>query len=631
MNLLDSLDCHVQIRYRRKHWYTQWTAIVAVMAAMTAATNVAAAVHDAQLTPSASAPVIRPDIFGQFAEMLGEGIYGGIWVGKNSTIPNIRGIRTDVVQALRELHVPNVRWPGGCYADQYHWRDGIGEKRRARLNANWGGVIDDNSFGTHEFMDFVEQIGSNAYISINIGSGTVQEAADWLEYMTSDKPTGLAQERAANGRSEPWKVKFLGLGNESWGCGGMFKAEEYAEKMRQYGSMVKSFHPEQRTSFLATNPNAMVRIGVGEGLDQTSFTEAVMKSWQMGQPFFTSVDALSLHYYTGSMLFDDSTQFGEREYAQLLQQTYLMEKMIAQHASIMDRFDPQKKVPLAIDEWGAWLKPLPGTQTMFLRQQNSMRDAIIASINLNIFARHADRVGMANIAQMVNVIQSMILTDGPRMVRTPTYHVFRMYVPFQGATLIPVSMDRGTYAFGDVQLPQVDAIAARAKDGTVWVAAANLDANQSLDVRLRGLTATGATGHTLTADKVNAVNTYDAPDVVFPKNISTKATGGVVTLHLPAKSVTVVQLEGVAITLTAAARSPAKFSTSTTPSGVLIAYPPTRAILDRYLPTFSNGALGPLKDLPLRQIRMLAPVMLNERVLDQIDAALATVPADGAP
>lgn len=580
--------------------------------------------HELKLEATASGPEISRDIFGQFAEMLGEGIYGGIWVGKDSPIPNVRGIRSDVVGALRELRVPNVRWPGGCYADGYHWRDGIGANRTSRLNSTWGGVIDANAFGTHEFMDFVEQIGSDAYISVNIGSGTVQEASDWVEYMTAAEPTTLAKERMANGRAKPWKIKFLGLGNESWGCGGMFKPEEYTEKMRQFGSLVRNMNPEQMRSFFGSNPNAMMRIGVGEGLDQTEYTEAVMKSWKMGQPFFTSVDALSLHRYTGSMTFDDSMDFGEREYAHLLSATYEMDRMIVQHSAIMDRYDPKKEVPLAIDEWGAWLKPLPGKNQMFLRQQNSIRDGILAAINLNIFARHGDRVRLANIAQMINVIQSMILTRDDKMILTPTYHVFRMYRPFQDATLIPIALDQGQYRFGNKQLPQVDAIAALGKDGRVWIAVANIDPNNTAEIDVSGLKASAAVGQTLTADRVNAVNTFENPNAVVPRPFSAKPKVGVLTLRLAPKSVTVVSFEGAKMNLPVKAKPVTALSTSTTPLSEILVRPDARAIVDRHIPGFSANAQG-LKDVPIRQLRIIAPDTLTDEVLTKIDADFKTL------
>lgn len=498
------------------------------------------------LDTAAKGPTISRDIFGQFAEMLGEGIYGGVWVGPDSRIPNVRGIRSDVVGALKAIKVPNIRWPGGCYADQYHWRDGVGADRRARINANWGGTPEPNTFGTHEFMDLVEQVGTEAYISANMGSGTVQEAADWVEYMTAEN-SSLARERAANGRAKPWRLKFVGLGNEMWGCGGGLTGDEYVGRMKPFAINLNNFHPAQRLADPFTpNPDRMKRIAAGEGLGKPEYTEAIMKARTTTFQFGWNIEGLSLHNYvapTTTPLADSSTDFGEAEYAGLLAKSYSTERMVAEHSAIMDKYDPKKEVFMAVDEWGAWLKPLAEKPLMFLRQQNSLRDALSAAIHINGFARHADRVKLTNIAQMVNVIQAMILTDGERMLLTPTYHVFRMYVPFQEAQLIPVKLDAGTYRFGDSAMPRVDAVAAKAKDGTVWLALVNPDPAKAISVSPAGVTAKGARGEVLTAGKVNAYNTFAAPNDVSPKPFEAKAKGGKLTLTLAPKSLTVVRLE----------------------------------------------------------------------------------------
>jgi alpha-N-arabinofuranosidase len=518
---------------------------IALLAAM--ATAATAQPVELRVDTTKPGPTISRDIFGQFAEQLGEGIYGGIWVGQDSPIPNVRGIRSDVVAALRKLKVPNVRWPGGCHADRYDWRDGIGPvaNRRSHINM-WGGVLDPNTFGTHEFMDFVEQIGSEAYLSVNVGSGTPQQAADWLEYMTSPLPTTLAKERIANGRQAPWKVKYLGLGNELWGCGGGMSAEHVAEETKRFATYVKSYHPLQQGSLGRPAPEPMQMVAAGHGLGEPSYTEALMQAWTKRTPWGWNFDAISLHYYTGDQqpMTDPATGFGEREYARLLRNTLKMDDMIAEHSAIMDRYDPDKKIALAIDEWGLWLKP-EGANFMFLRQQNSIRDAIAAALNFNIFVRHADRVRMANIAQMINVIQSMILTDGSRMLLTPTYYVHRMYVPFQDATALPVELAAGTYEFGEIALPRIDAIAARAKDGTVWLALTNVDPNQPTEVRaaVAGVPARAAVGEMLTAPKVDSINTFEVPNAVAPKPVRFVAAGGALVLKLPPKSVTVVRME----------------------------------------------------------------------------------------
>lgn len=490
---------------------------------------------------------ISRQLFGQFAEHLGTGVYGGIWVGTDSKIPNTRGIRNDVVSALKAIKVPNVRWPGGCFADDYHWRKAIGpaDKRSVILNPSWGGVTESNAFGSHEFLDFLGMIGSDAYLSVNLGSGTQQEAAEWLEYLTTAQPTTLGKERVANGHADPYKVAFLGIGNESWDCGGNMSADEYLSQLKSYSRFVRNFNPAQQTS------NQMLKVAVGPGGGDeprwTEWTETIMKAWK-NHTWSWDIDGLSLHNYT---VIDWDTKyksfgFDETEYAQILDATLGMEKIIKTHAAIMDKYDPQKKVALVVDEWGSWYAPLPGTNSAFLVQQNSQRDAILAALNLNIFARHADRVRMANIAQMINVLQAMILTDKEKMILTPTYHVFKMYVPFQDSTFAPLSFDawRGSYSHGKVTLPRIDAIAAKDKAGVLWLALTNVDPNRPLEISLQvaGLTAKTVAGETLTAPAVDSINTFDAPRTVVPKPIAGKVQGDQVTLTLEPKSVTVVSV-----------------------------------------------------------------------------------------
>ncbi len=477
-------------------------------------------------------------IFGQFAEHLGRGIYEGVWVGPDSPIPNTRGIRNDVVAALKDLKVPNVRWPGGCFADEYHWRNGIGprDQRPATLNPNWGGVIEPNAFGTHEYMDFLAQIGAEAYLSINVGSGTPAEAADWLEYMTTPQPTALAKQRAANGHPEPFKVPILGIGNENWGCGGSMTPDFYVSQLKIYARYARNYNPAQQ----------MRRIAVGPDTADTSYTEAVMAAWK-NKTWAWDIEGISLHFYT-VVKFPPTfkaTGFGETEYATLLKETRRMEDLLRTHTAIMDKHDPAKKVLLAVDEWGAWLAPTPGSPEGFLEQQNSQRDALIAALNFNTFTRHADRVRIANIAQMVNVLQAMIFTNKEKMLLTPTYHVFKMYVPFQDAVSVPISVDAGNYTHGDISLPRVDAIAARDARGALWVALTNLDPTKTakVDLGVAGAKATRARGETLTAPRVDSVNTFEAPRTVAPKAFTAKASGGKLVLELAPASVTVVTLE----------------------------------------------------------------------------------------
>ncbi|RST32242.1 alpha-N-arabinofuranosidase [Sphingomonas ginkgonis] len=477
-------------------------------------------------------PVYSRRIFTQFAEHLGNGIYGGLWVGPNSKIPNTRGFRRDVVGALRNLGVPVVRWPGGCFADEYHWREGIGPraKRPVKINTHWGGVTEPNAVGTHEFMDLVEQIGAEPYIAGNVGNGTPQEMAEWVEYMTS--PAGsLANERAKNGHKQPWAVPLFGVGNELWGCGGNMRAEYAADVTRRYATFIK-----------APANTQIAKVASGANTDDYNWTETIIRN-AAGQ-----IDALSLHYYTvpgGWPPRASATQFDEAGWAETLAGAWKIDDLITRHSAIMDKYDPQKRIWLAVDEWGTWYAGDPGTNPGFLRQQNTLRDALVAAINLNIFARHADRVKLTAIAQMVNVLQAQILTDGPRMVLTPTYHVFAMYKPWMDATVLPIEVNSRWYSKDQWVMPQVSASAVRDKAGVVHIALANADPNRPAPVTtsLTGVSATMASGQILTAPAMTALNSFDAPNTVHPAAFEgARITGGTLSVTLPPKSVVVLEL-----------------------------------------------------------------------------------------
>jgi alpha-N-arabinofuranosidase len=401
-------------------------------------------------------------------------------------------------------------------------------------------VIEPNTFGTHEYFDFLDQVGAEAFVSVNVGSGTVQEGADWLEYMTTDKPTTLQKERAANGHPAPYKIKYLGFGNENWGCGGAMSNAHYVEEMKSFAHYMRNLNPAQ------TGPNAMKRVAVGWDSGNSDYTESVMKAWK-SKVWSWDIEGVSLHGYTIPNSWETkgpSIGFGEGEYARGIKATLQMKDWIAKQTAIMDRYDPEKKLGLYVDEWGIWVDPNPGSNPGFLQQQNTMRDAVIAALNLNIFMRNADRVRGTNIAQMVNVLQAMILTDGPKMLLTPTYHVYHMYVPFQGATFVPVSFDAGSYTFGDITLPRVDAAAARDASGKLWLTVTNVDPNRSarVEANVAGVRARSARGQVLSAPTVDSANTFAAPATVAPKPYSASVRDGRVVLDLPAKSVVVVEL-----------------------------------------------------------------------------------------
>jgi alpha-N-arabinofuranosidase len=490
----------------------------------------------AALTLRADQPaaVINRNIYGHFAEHLGRLIYEGIWVGENSSIPNTGGMRNDVVAALKELNVPVLRWPGGCFADEYHWRDGIGarDKRPRRPNASWGGV-DTNAFGTHEFLALCEMLGADAYINGNLGSGTPQEMMDWIEYMTSDSDSTLANLRRQNGREKPWKIPYFAVGNESWGCGGEMRPEYYADEYRRYATFVKNY-----------SGNRIQKLAVGSHDDNYAWTEVLMERAAR------YMNGLSLHYYTlptsnwqhkGS-----ATEFGEAEWHATLVRTLRMEEFITKHSAIMDKYDPQKRVGLMVDEWGTWYDPQPGRDMGALYQQNTLRDAVVAGINLNIFNEHSDRVRMANIAQMVNVLQAMILTDKERIVLTPTYHVFRMYKVHQGATRIPIELSAPNYTMNNKSIPAVSVSASRDNAGTIHLSLVNVDPNRPADIttKVAGAQIRTGTGEVLTAPAMNAMNTFDKPDVVKPARFTAfKLADSQLTVTVPAKSVVVLKLK----------------------------------------------------------------------------------------
>lgn len=514
---------------------TPLTALVVLAAAALCSLASAA---DAQLIVDVAkpGPVINKNIYGQFSEHLGHCIYEGIWVGPDSPIPNTKGYRNDVLVALKNLQVPQLRWPGGCFADEYHWRDGIGprEKRPSMYNSNWGGVVENNHFGTHEFLDLCEMLGIEPYICLNVGSGTVQEAQEWIEYMTSPAESPMANLRRANGRDKPWKVPYIAVGNESWGCGGNMRPEFCADNFRRYNTFVKNY-----------SDTKIQRIACGASGGDYDWTETMMMI--AGK----QMDGLALHYYTlptdswkGSK--GASIGFGEDQYFSTLRNTLRMEDLITKHLARMDQFDPEKKVGMVVDEWGIWTDVEPGTNPGFLYQQNTIRDALLAALNFHIFHAHADRVTMANIAQIVNVLQAMILTDKEKMILTPTYHAFEMYKVFQGATALPVKLVTPDYVFKDEKIPAVSATAARATNGKVYVALVNVLPNEAatVTVTLSGLSAKGVAGRILTAPAIDSHNTFAAPNAIAPAAFTgADVAGSTLTAKLPAKSIVVLELQ----------------------------------------------------------------------------------------
>jgi alpha-L-arabinofuranosidase len=488
----------------------------------------------------AARDTISKFIYGQFAEHLGHGIYGGVWVGENSSIPNTRGIRNDVVEALKKIKVAAVRWPGGCFADEYHWRDGIGPRaaRPKMVNTNWGGVTEDNSFGTHEFMDLCEQLGCEPVICGNIGSGTVKEMSDWVQYLTSDGDNPMTELRRKNGREKPWKLKFWGVGNEVWGCGGVMSADFYANELARYSWFLKNY-----------GGDGLYKISSGGLQEDYGWTDTIMKKWKSADAWLQSfLGGYSLHYYTvpdwnkkGS-----ATDFTEKDWFTTLRATLKMEELVTRHSAVMDKYDPQKRIGLIVDEWGNWFDVEPGTNPGFLYQQNTLRDAMVAAVNLNIFHRHCDRVKMSNIAQMVNVLQSMILTKDKDMVLTPTYYVFKMYTVHQDAALLPVDLQCASYVSGTDTIPALSASASKDKEGRIHISIANLHPAKAQEVRceLKGTAGSKITGDIITAAALNAYNDFGKPEAVNMKPFTgAQLKGGILTVSLPAKSIVTLEVK----------------------------------------------------------------------------------------
>lgn len=455
---------------------------------------------------------INKEIYGHFSEHLGRCIYEGIYVGEDSPIENVNGMRCDVVEALKEMKVPVLRWPGGCFADEYHWKDGIGPKetRKKMINTHWGGVVEDNSFGTHEFFELCEQLGCETYINGNLGSGTVQEMSEWVEYMTFEGVSPMAELRAKNGHEKPWKVDFFGVGNESWGCGGNMNPDFYANEYRRYQTFIRDYKTGEHIE----------KICCGANVDDYEWTKEVLDTcFRHSLPFQHGfMDGLSLHYYVHPEGWDvkgSATDFDETVWYKTLNKALYMEELIQRHGAIMDTYDPEKKIGMIVDEWGTWYTCEPGTNPGFLYQQNTMRDALVAGITLNIFNKHSDRVKMANLAQMVNVLQSVLLTEGEKMVKTPTYHIFNMYKHHQDAELLDSHMETKTIGTGEWNVPNLTESVSVAEDGTLHITLTNLSLEEDyeIDTTILDKAVSQVRGEIVTGE-IHAKNTFEEPETV---------------------------------------------------------------------------------------------------------------------
>ena len=478
---------------------------------------------------------ISRNIYGHFAEHLGHCIYGGFYVGEGNTkIPNRAGVRTDVIEALRKLKVANLRWPGGCFADTYHWKDGIGpkDKRPSMKNVWWGGVTEDNSFGTHDFLNLCEAIGAEPYLAGNVGSGTVQELTDWVRYTNQETGSPMTDLRKANGREKPWHAKIWGVGNEAWGCGGNMKPEYYANIYRQYVTFMTDWG----------NNDHLFRVASGASDADYNWTEVLLRDIPHNM-----LEGVALHHYS---IIDwakkgPATNFTEEQYFKIMKSALQMEEMVTRHSTILDKYDPAKKIALVVDEWGGWYDVEPGTNPGFLFQQNTMRDAMIAGTTLNIFHKHCDRVRVANLAQCVNVLQAVVLTDGEKMLLTPTYHVLEMYNVHQDALLLPIDLKVNDYSFDGEKLPAVSASASRDKAGKVHISLVNIDPGhpQEISISLHGVEGKNVSGRILTSAKVQDYNSFEQPDRVKPAVFKGAILNGdQLKVTLPPISVVVLEL-----------------------------------------------------------------------------------------
>ncbi len=488
-----------------------------------------------KLESKENAPMISKHIYGHFAEHLGRSIYEGFYVGENSTIPNSEGVRTDIINALRELQIPNLRWPGGCFADTYHWMDGIGAKedRPTIVNTWWGGVTEDNSFGTHNFLNLCEELGAEPYLSGNVGSGGVQELADWVQYTNYKGKSPMSDLRRENGREEPWTVKYWGIGNEAWGCGGNMRPEYYVDIYRKYATFMSGADVE----------GGLYKIASGASNDDYNWTEVLMKNIPKSM-----LQGVALHHY--SVIDWDAkgsdVDFDEETYFNSMKESWLMEELITKHTAIMDKYDAKKEVDLIVDEWGGWYDVAEGTNPGFLYQQNTMRDAMIAGMNLNIFNNHADRVKMANLAQTVNVLQAVILTEDEKMILTPTYHVMNMYKVHQDATLISLSFDSPMYRFKEGSLPALTVSASKDSNEKLHISFTNIDSKNgnTVSIDLNGFNVKNLTGSILSSYSLQDHNTFENPNKIIPRNFEDFTfKKGLLELTIPPFSVLV--LEGV--------------------------------------------------------------------------------------
>lgn len=476
---------------------------------------------------------INPNIYGHFAEHLGTCIMDGIWVGIDSKIPNTNGMRIDVIEALKKINVPIIRWPGGCFADDYHWMDGVGprETRPRTVNTNWD-AIETNEFGTNEFMEFCKLIKCEPYIVGNVGSGTVKEMRDWLEYMNYSGDSTLSRLRTKHGHPEPYNIKYFGIGNENWGCGGNMHPRYYAYEYKRYAQYAHSFNNEN-----------LYRIACGPPSINFYWTykffDCLCENMKIGCPFrLPLLKGFALHYYCGTA--GTATEYNEDQWFKLLRQARRMEPLIVWNKKIMNHYDKHRRVDLIVDEWGTWHKTMEGTNPKWLRQHNTIRDALVAAITLDIFNKHANIVAMSNIAQIINVLQAMIMTDGPKMHLTPNFYVYEMYAPHQGGESIKVNIKSASKH----RVPLISG-SCSIKNDIATISLVNADPKNDIIVQigLKGWKNSEIIGwKILTAEDIHDYNSFDDPNRVKSEDRKIDNPFNF-KLELPQNSVNVVQIK----------------------------------------------------------------------------------------
>ncbi len=493
---------------------------------------------------------ISKHIYGHFAEHIGRCIYDGFYVGEDSSIPNKNGIRTDIVDALKKIKIPNLRWPGGCFADDYHWKDGIGpkEERPATVNSHWGQVIEDNSFGTHEFFDLCEQLECEPIFAGNVGSGTIQEMANWIEYITFDGKSTLAELRRTNGRDEPWKIKYWGVGNENWGCGGNMSAEYYSDLYCQYSTYCKNLSGSQLYKIASGITKEYPIEDILHWYD-VLLKKAISHN-KMGAVLGNyMIQGITFHCYTRAGYESPSLKFKKRRWYTTMHEALHHEVLIDKIIAIMDKYDPTNVVSLIVDEWGTWWKSEEGTNPEFNFQQNSMRDALVAALHLDMFNNHCDRIHMANIAQIINVLQAMVLTEGEKMLLTPSYHVFDMYQVHQDTTLLPISITSEKCDQGKKNLNAIHGSASLDDEQKIHVTLSNIDLEDAIDISIKfsqiELKDRIISARILRGEKMNSHNTFESPDQVKPKEFDIsnfKLEGNKLSFKIPTMSIIVIEL-----------------------------------------------------------------------------------------